>query len=677
MGWTSQYFTTIIIEGNTPQTGIFIYNGVPALGTLIGSWAAAAGTDAFGNPYPTGINVTQGTLQSVSIISAILTSAIIQTSVISGSTLNSNTINQGTINETTIIFDSGGGMLFGYTSSTSSTTQTAAGTYNWTSPLTGTANVSVIGAGAGGDGGNASEGGNGGGGGGYGGEPNYAVNNAQVYSYTVGAGGGNSSTGGGHGGDGTDSFFDLGGQGVYASGGKGNGTAGIGLGNSVNFTGGTGGAVSGFTGGASGGNSANKSANGNNGLSSTSSTHAGAPAPQPGSGTGGAGGDAGSNASNGGSPGAGGGGAGAGGSNPTQQSISYAPLWNASYFGPDAAGGAPPNGRRSTSTMYQGGETSGGGSFNGNQRCVFAFNRTQIASDFAGYTVTGAQVQFKNLHSWYNSGMIIELDEFQGLPGSAPGSMPTSDFRSADASLNIAEGATTVFNVSTSIASRFTGGASNGLGMGFQVAANHPYNLSYYGYFDPSQTRFKITGTSGGTGLTNSGTGSDGSVVITTSSSSTLEFALAPQSGSDSSSNAYAAGYTGPLSAFQPGSSPTVVEGWHAITLVNGWQNGSDNSPQYIYRGNNVVEVIGSINGVHATATGFFVMPPGYIPPHNQVIGTATCIQVAGSTALPQATITCSSTGSLTINGPTVAQLNVAATAIWALNCFIRLDAPA
>jgi hypothetical protein len=42
--------------------GIFIYSPTPALGNLIGSWAAQAGTDPFGNSYPQGLNVTVGSI---------------------------------------------------------------------------------------------------------------------------------------------------------------------------------------------------------------------------------------------------------------------------------------------------------------------------------------------------------------------------------------------------------------------------------------------------------------------------------------------------------------------------------------------------------------------------------------------------------------------------------------
>lgn len=45
------------------SAGLFLYNGTPALGNLVGSWAITAGTDSFGNAYRAGLNVdaTTGT----------------------------------------------------------------------------------------------------------------------------------------------------------------------------------------------------------------------------------------------------------------------------------------------------------------------------------------------------------------------------------------------------------------------------------------------------------------------------------------------------------------------------------------------------------------------------------------------------------------------------------------
>lgn len=55
MGWTSQIFNQLIIDVINPGGGLFVYSGTPAFGTLVGSWTAAKGTDAYGNDYPPGI----------------------------------------------------------------------------------------------------------------------------------------------------------------------------------------------------------------------------------------------------------------------------------------------------------------------------------------------------------------------------------------------------------------------------------------------------------------------------------------------------------------------------------------------------------------------------------------------------------------------------------------------
>jgi hypothetical protein len=42
------------------SSGIFMYNGTPAAGNLIGSWTSASGTDSFGNNYNAGFAIYQG-----------------------------------------------------------------------------------------------------------------------------------------------------------------------------------------------------------------------------------------------------------------------------------------------------------------------------------------------------------------------------------------------------------------------------------------------------------------------------------------------------------------------------------------------------------------------------------------------------------------------------------------
>jgi hypothetical protein len=591
---------TIVIQAN--GIALLIYFPTPGLGNLIGSWAASAFTDQYGNTVPAGLNVNGGQLAQVGLTNPSIVGGTIFQTLLNAATITASNLTGGTSYEQTITFDSGGGVLYGYSTTVTTVTQTANGTYSQTLPagVTTINNAFCWGAGAGGDGGLTSEGGNGGGAGEFAGESNYTPS-TNPFSYSVGNGGGSSVTGGGHGGDGSDSFIDSGG--VFANGGNGDGTPGTGSTNSIHHDGGSGGATSGNSGGASGGNSGNPTATGNSGLSSTGATGAASPAGQTNSGTGGSGGSNGANGNNGGSPGAGGGGAGKGGTAGNQLVKTYSPTWAASYYGPDANGGAPPNGKRTTSVLYQGGETASGGAFNGNLRSVWAYNRAQIAADFAGYTVTKFQITFTNIHSYNSSGMTWILDEFAGLPGSSPSSYPSGDFQSEDANGTIAEGSTHTYTLSTSIGQRFVTGSTNGLGLGESIAGSgRAYNVDFYGYFNTNVT-ITITGTQAGGSSTTSGLGSDGKVSFSYASSQAMVFALSPQAGTDSIGNAFAAGYTGPVNTFQPGSSPSVVETWHNFASPGG---GFTGIARYKLMPFNCirVEVVGS-----CTSTGTLLWP--------------------------------------------------------------------
>jgi hypothetical protein len=46
---------TVVVSGS--GEGVFIYSGAPAAGNLVGSWAGASGTDAFGNTYTSGLAI--------------------------------------------------------------------------------------------------------------------------------------------------------------------------------------------------------------------------------------------------------------------------------------------------------------------------------------------------------------------------------------------------------------------------------------------------------------------------------------------------------------------------------------------------------------------------------------------------------------------------------------------
>jgi hypothetical protein len=62
--------STVIVAGSG---GIFIYSPAEGVGNLIGSWVSTAGTDAYGNSYPEGLNVGLGAISGVTLDAATLT----------------------------------------------------------------------------------------------------------------------------------------------------------------------------------------------------------------------------------------------------------------------------------------------------------------------------------------------------------------------------------------------------------------------------------------------------------------------------------------------------------------------------------------------------------------------------------------------------------------------------
>jgi hypothetical protein len=88
--------SSLVVDG--ASGGVFVYSGTPAHGNLIVSLAGAAGTDAYGNTYPEGINVTTG--------------------VIGGSTINGSTINGSTFNGTDFTINSSGAFFYSGTPAT-------------------------------------------------------------------------------------------------------------------------------------------------------------------------------------------------------------------------------------------------------------------------------------------------------------------------------------------------------------------------------------------------------------------------------------------------------------------------------------------------------------------------------------------------------------------------------
>lgn len=617
MGWTSQFFTTIIIEGSTPGTGIFIYSPSPANGTLIGSWAAVAGTDPFGNSYPAGINVNQGILQGVLIENSEIDTSTLVSCILQTPSISNPAISGGTMVETTLTFDQTGGNLLVYSSSTTTVTQTANGDYQFTA-LTPNAKIECWGAGAGAGGGSATRGGETGGAGEYAAEPSYPLIVGNVYNYTVGNGGQGGVTGQA-GNDGGDTDFDNGG--VFANGGEAGGSflagnGGTGSINTVHFDGGTGANAGTTTGGSSGANSGGPTAKGTNANQATTSTGATAPASQGADwGNGTAGGNNGANGHTGGSPGASGGACGSGSSANTINKTYYATS-SRSYYGSD--GGSPNATRTTNGTMYQGGETSGGGSFNGTQKSACLYNSSQIQSDFAGATMTGGYWAIDNQHSWYNSGLSVQVREWQSSQGtSLPGSWDGNG-AAAIGTYHCNENGTLKINISAGLATAFQTGSARGIAIGPGSGA---FNLNYYGYFYGTPNNpgvsptLNLVGTTG-TGSNQSGSGSDGKIRITYTSSTVLLAAISPVAGTDANGNAYGAGFTGQIQAFHPGSSPTTVEVWQLMGAFNtNFSHGSP-APAYKLNADNTVSWAGSVSVAAGITSGTIITLPtaAYFP---------------------------------------------------------------
>jgi hypothetical protein len=619
-----------VVDGTTIEGGQFIafgtsgeilvYSGTPALGNLIGSWSAAAGADGQGNPYPAGLFVAQGGISGLNVNSCSIASGSFQDGSISASTIAATAISGGTMTETDITFDTVGGVLYAYTTTTTTITQPAAGTYSFTPPPgIPSGKIECWGAAAGANHGNGTTGQDGGGAGEYACEPSYPLDptGATTYSYTVGNGGNGAYTGNSDGQGGGDTFFD--GTGVYANGGDASpaqgtgGAGGTGSANTIHHDGGSGmGVTGGHADGGSGGGSGGPSGAGGNGVYNGPGGAAGA-------GGGGAGGASGGSAASGASgSGPGGGGGGSGQSTTTSPfSRTYNASSSASYYGTDIGGAQ----RNAGGSVYQGASS---GAPAGNQ-FGFWLLPSSVQSDLSGVTITSASVKITNQHSWYGSGMTITFgwSNRTSFPGTIS-SLGSGD-KHGQYQAGITEGATKVINP-PGLGAALKSGAAKSLMTG--PSTSEP-DLTQYGYFagGASSASVTVTGTSGSSSQPIGGSGADGQVKITYVSSSVLECALSPQAGTDPGGNAYAAGYTGPVTAFQPGVIPAVPEVPHSFSLANSWTG----TFKYKYRSDNTVMVSGILNvpsGVANNSNITVALPAAYWPASNQPLG---CVQNAGS----------------------------------------------
>lgn len=103
---------------------------------------------------------------------------------------------------------------------------------------------------------------------------------------------------------------------------------------------------------------------------------------------------------------------------------------SATYYGSDATGGNA-NGRRTDvgGSMYQGGETDSGGSFNGTMKSMGVIGGTPD-SDLSGLGIDSINIRLTNLHSWYGSGLQVYLGYNNRT--SLPSSWNASDIHTVD-----------------------------------------------------------------------------------------------------------------------------------------------------------------------------------------------------------------------------------------------------
>ena len=509
-----------------------------------------------------------------------------------------------------------------YTTNSVVVSQNANGVYTWACPAGVTsAYVECWGAGAGAGGGGTSRGGEGGGSGEYAAEPAYPLVGGTTYTYSVGNGGNGGTTGYG-GQSGQDTIFDTTGiglaYGVFANagsagsgyvGGSGGGTGGTGntpSPNSIVHSGAPGGGNgSQGTGGCGGGGSGGPTTGGTGGSTSGSSTGAGGGGAggSPG-GAGGSGGNNAANGSNGGSPGGGGGGAGASTSATSGQN-QYRMSSSATYYGNDAQGGAAGQ-LRGYGTMYQGGETASGGAYNGTMKSAGIIGGSP-SSDLSGKTIDQVTIRLEWLHCWYNTGAYVILGyapfNAWGQTWSGGDITPVKTYWQGSAADQSGGGPVTADLTGTNLGSALQSGAAQSITFGPGSPAFDLYN---YGYFygaggDNNQNPLITVNWHTGSAPVQAGAGRDGMVRITYSVSGVLAAALQPAAGTDATGNAFAQGYTGPVSAVQPGSAPAVIEVPHTVSYLNSWTAAGGIDLKYMLMPDGTVRLSGRLNAPTVT----------------------------------------------------------------------------
>jgi hypothetical protein len=431
---------------------------------------------------------------------------------------------------------------------------------------------------------------------------------------------GSSPATGGAGGGGSGGFISGGSIGIAGSG----------------STGGAGGKGGGYSGGsyelttdfpANEGNTGGSG--GNSGISGTVGTAVG-PQPIPASLTAGNGG------------GAGGGGAGSVSSVPVTYTSSFLPAITGTYAGPDATGGQANdliNESPSNGTIWQGGTTSYNGALTGTQIGMLVLP-SNIQSLLSSVTIKSVELQFQTIGGSGRT-CLLGYTNNTSMPSTVPSPASVTALTSFKTGAN--NNTNYTYNLtSTGLGAALKAGTATALvfGNGTTGAYNsNSYNSYHMEIAGASNTNNNngvapeliITYTTSG-GAVSGGNGAPGAICIAYTTPSTTPVASFLNEGStDTAGNAFGAGFTGQIAAFQPGStygsqlSPTAAETWHSVPAVNldsGWSyDGGLSGFFYRLLSSNDVEIL---LGLTLSSTGtsgsnnIYTMPAAYIPVTSQ-----------------------------------------------------------
>ena len=306
---------------------------------------------------------------------------------------------------------------------------------------------------------------------------------------------------------------------------------------------------------------------------------------------GGTGGNSAANGTAGASPGAGGGGCGAspGG---TQGTLQYRLSASETFFGSDAVGGNA-NQQRFSGTMSQGGLTAE--PYKGTMKALGIIGGSPQA-DLAGKTIDSVSIRLEIYYAYYNGAYLaLGYTNRSAVPGSWDGTGITAVKNWFQGTGNPAYADLTGAGLGSALQS----GAAQSVCLGPGSPANWAWNrCDVYGSGGDNAQNPLITVTwHTGTAPVQAGAGADGQVKITYTTPGPLTVALQPAAGTEPAGNAFAQGYTGPVTAFQPGASPSVAETWHAITTDAGWSSVAGYSiPQYRLTAQGDLQLAGNAN---------------------------------------------------------------------------------